>query len=103
MIRRAEDIARRVEALPGVVSAFASNMVPLGGGGGGNQVIPEGVAITPGQEPYSQYFGTTPHVFKTLNVPLVAGRDLTDAEVASILAYASRYVSYRLDYMKETP
>ena len=30
MIRRVDDIVRRVEALPGVASAMASNMVPLG-------------------------------------------------------------------------
>ena len=33
MSRRVEDVVRRVEALPGVASAMASGMVPLGGGG----------------------------------------------------------------------
>ncbi len=28
----------------------------------------------------SSYYGVTPHLLKTLNVPLVAGRDFTDAE-----------------------
>ena len=42
--------------------------------------MPEGVAIEPGQEPSSSYFGVTPHLLKTLNVPLVAGRDFTDAD-----------------------
>jgi putative ABC transport system permease protein len=80
MVRRVDDIVRRVEALPGVVSAFASNMVPLSGGGSEGGIVPEGVAIAPGQEPSSSYFGVTPHLLKTLNVPLVAGRDFTDAE-----------------------
>ena len=30
MVRRVDDIVRRVESLPGVVAAFASNMVPFG-------------------------------------------------------------------------
>jgi carbonic anhydrase/acetyltransferase-like protein (isoleucine patch superfamily) len=30
-------------------------------------------------------------------------RQLTDADVASILEYANRYVGYRLDYMSPTP
>ncbi len=49
MIRRVDDIVRRVETLPGVVSAMASNMVPLSGGGSGGAVVPEGVAFEAGQ------------------------------------------------------
>jgi putative ABC transport system permease protein len=80
MVRRVDDIVRRVEALPGVVSAFASNMVPLSNGGSEGGVVPDGVAIAPGEEPSSSYFGVTPHMLTTLNLPLVAGRDFTDAE-----------------------
>ena len=80
MVRRVEDIVRRVEALPGVVTAAASNMVPLASGGSNGPVIPEGVAIEAGHEPTTMYFGVTPHMLKTLNVPLAAGRDFTDAE-----------------------
>jgi predicted permease len=80
MVRRVDEIVRRVETLPGVAAAMASNMVPLSGGGSEGAVLPEGVAVTPGQEPLSSYFGVTPHLLKTLNVPLVAGRDFTDAE-----------------------
>src|SRR5471030_2656207 len=80
MIRRVDEVVRRVEALPGVVSAMASNMVPLSGGGSDGAVIPEGVAIAAGQETHVSYYAVTPHLLKTLNVPLVAGRDFTDAE-----------------------
>jgi putative ABC transport system permease protein len=80
MSRRVDDIVRRVEALPGVVAAAASNMVPLAGGGQESAIVPEGTAFAPGQEPHSSYFGVTPHLLRTLDVPLVAGRDFTDAE-----------------------
>jgi len=80
MVRRVQDVVRRVEALPGVVSALASNMVPLSGGGSDGAVVPEGVAMTPGQEPNVNIYGVTPHLLKTLNVPTVAGRDFTEAE-----------------------
>jgi len=80
MVRRVDDVVRRVEALPGVVSAMASNMVPLNGGGSKSGVVPEGVSIAAGQEPQVSYFSVTPHLLKTLNVPLVSGRDFTDAE-----------------------
>jgi len=80
MVRRVDDIVRRVEALPGVVAAAASNMVPLAFGGSEGAVVPEGVAITAGQEPTASYFGVTPHMLRALKVPLVGGRDFTDAE-----------------------
>ena len=49
--RRVEDIVRRVEAMPGVGSAFASNFVPLGGGGGGGPALVEGRTFERGKEP----------------------------------------------------
>ncbi|HEV3060137.1 MAG TPA: ABC transporter permease [Vicinamibacterales bacterium] len=80
MVRRVQDVVRRVEALPGVVSALASNMVPLVSGGSESAAVPEGVAMTPGQEPNVNVYGVTPHLLRTLGVPLVAGRDFTAAE-----------------------
>jgi predicted permease len=82
MNRRVEDLVRRIEALPGVASAMASGMVPLNGGGSGAGAVADGVAVTPGEEPDVSYFGVTPHALRTLNLPLVAGRDFTDAEGA---------------------
>jgi predicted permease len=78
--RRVEDIVRRVEALPGVQSAFASNFVPLGAGGGGGNVIVEGKTVAKGEEPSISFIGTTPRLRQTLNLALVAGRDLTESE-----------------------
>jgi putative ABC transport system permease protein len=80
MVRRVDEVVRRVETLPGVAAAMASNMVPLSGGGSEGGVLPEGLAVPAGQEPGASYFGVTPHLLKTLNVALVAGRDFTDAE-----------------------
>ena len=45
------EIVRRVEALPGVQAAFASNFVPIGGGGGGARVLVEGRSVERGKEP----------------------------------------------------
>src|SRR5260370_39388383 len=49
MIRRVDDVVRRVEALAGGVSAMASNMVPLRGRGSGGGVVPQRVAFAQGQ------------------------------------------------------
>ncbi|HEX9705864.1 MAG TPA: ABC transporter permease, partial [Gemmatimonadales bacterium] len=40
--RRVADLIRRVEALPGVAAATASNTIPTGGGGSGASIIVEG-------------------------------------------------------------
>jgi putative ABC transport system permease protein len=78
--RRVQDIVQRVEALPGVQAAFASNFVPMGAGGGGGRVIIEGHAVDEGREPGIALMGITPHMRQTLGVALVAGRDMTDSE-----------------------
>jgi len=78
--RRVDDVVRRVEALPGVAAATASNQVPLGGGGDVVRVAVEGRPAPAGQEPTLFFSGVTAHWLRTLGVPLAAGRDFTDAE-----------------------
>ena len=80
MVRCVDEVVRRVEALPGVVVASASNMVPFSGGGSEGAVLPEGQAFEAGKEPTSSWFGVTPHMLKALNIPIVSGRDFTDGE-----------------------
>ncbi len=79
-MRRVQDVLDRVEALPGVEAAFASNMVPLQAGGGGGNIVVDGLASEPGREPGIGFYGVTPHFFRTLGVTPIAGRDFTDAE-----------------------
>jgi putative ABC transport system permease protein len=96
--RRVDDILRRVEALPGVTAAFASNLVPLSGGGGGASIEPEGRMVEAGKEPQISFVGATAHVLRTLGIPLVAGRDFTEAEgstrarVAIVNRTLARYI-----------
>jgi putative ABC transport system permease protein len=78
--QRVEDVVGRIEALPGVIAATASNNIALSGGGGGGSVIVEGKAVAPGEEPDIFFAGVTAHWFKTLDVPIIRGRDFTDAE-----------------------
>jgi predicted permease len=88
-LRRAQDIVDRVEALPGVEAAFASNLVPLGGGGGGGSVVVEGrTPPASGQREGITFVGVTPHLFKTVGLSRIRGRDFTDAEGRSRTAVA---------------
>jgi putative ABC transport system permease protein len=79
--RRAEEILQRIEALPGVQSAFVSGMIPTTGGMGGDGLIVDGQAVEKGRERIGLYAGVTEHFFSTLGVKLVSGRTFTSAEV----------------------
>jgi hypothetical protein len=78
-LRRVEDVVRRVEALPGVRAAFASNLVPLSNGGGGTVVI-DGRPTQPNALAGIAFIGVTPHFNSTLGIVTTRGRDFTDAE-----------------------
>lgn len=85
--RRVEDIVKRIEALAGVEATFASNLVPVDGGGDGANIIVDGYPTEPGHEPGIDFVGVTPHFYRTLGLQ-VRGRDFTDAEGWSRLPVA---------------
>jgi putative ABC transport system permease protein len=78
--QRVEEIVRRIESLPGVTAAFASNWVPLSGGGGGGNILISGRSWPAGEEPFIGFTAVTPHLLRTMNMALVRGRDFSDAE-----------------------
>jgi hypothetical protein len=61
--QRAEDIVQRIEALPGVQSAFVSGLIPATGGAGGGEIVVEGRAVQKGDEPFGLYAGISEHFF----------------------------------------
>jgi putative ABC transport system permease protein len=81
--QRVEDLMRRIESLPQVEAAFASNFIPLTGSGGGGNAIVDGRPVPEGEEPFVFFTGVTPHLQKTMGLALLKGRDFTDAEGAS--------------------
>jgi predicted permease len=104
MSRRTDDIVQRVESLPGVESAFASNFVPLSGGGGYSGVATDLITPEPGREQGTTYLGVTPHALQTLGIRLLSGRDFTASEgrlrssVAIVnLVFAKQFFQGRAD------
>lgn len=81
--RRVQDVLRRVEAIPGVVAAGASNLIPLDGGGGASRVQVPGRTFEQGREPRLFYAGVTPRYLQALGVPVLRGRMLTAQEAES--------------------
>jgi putative ABC transport system permease protein len=78
--RRAEDVLQRIEALPGVRSAFVSGLIPAAGGMAGGGIVVDGRASDKGREPFGLYAGVSEHFFSTLDLQPVSGRLLTSAE-----------------------
>ena len=78
--RRVYDIVQRVEAIPGVQWAGASNLIPLDGGGGSSRVEVAGRTYDTGKEPRLFYAAVTAHYLQTLGPALVRGRLFTDQE-----------------------
>jgi predicted permease len=77
------DLAQQVGTLPGVLSVSAIAHLPLSGGTAGRGVAVEG-RPDPGPENRSgaRYSVVCPTLLRTLGVPLAAGRDFTDRDVA---------------------
>ena len=77
--RRVDDLVARLQALPGVTSVAAANLMPLGGGGVRREVVPEGQTAARWR-PTVVVGSITPHFFRVLEVPLLEGRTFTDVE-----------------------
>ena len=86
--QRTEDVWRRVEALPGVQAAFASNMVPLDGGGDYRNIEIDGHPSEKGREPGIEFIGVSPHMLETLGQSVLRGRELSDTESFAKTPYA---------------
>jgi predicted permease len=88
----------RLGALPGVAAVTLGSRVPLGFGGGSTSVKPEGYTGQAHESMETQFVLAGPDYLHTLQIPLVAGRDLNagDTEKSQPVAlvnqsFAARY------------
>ena len=72
----------QLRAVPGVSSASAALVPVLSGSSWGTSVSVEGYAWEPGVDAGSRYNEVGPGYFATLGMPLIAGREFTDSDVA---------------------
>ncbi|HEX6966795.1 MAG TPA: ABC transporter permease [Gemmatimonadaceae bacterium] len=75
-------LLERVRALPGVESAGIAQLVLLSGMSDGNDIESAEVGPSGRTRTNAWYDVVDPDFFRTLRIPLVAGRALTDADVA---------------------
>jgi len=70
-------LVERVEGLPGVEAVSLAEMIPLGFSSQRGSVEVEGRESQPGEDNEYNFNTVSPDYFKTMNIPLVAGRDFT--------------------------
>ena len=75
-------IEEQLTAIPGVTSVTADRVGVLGGSSWGNDVAVEGYAWEPGVDANSRFNQVGPGYFATLGIPLIAGREFTQADAA---------------------
>ena len=72
-----EQVAAAAAGIPGVRSAALTSQVPMGPGGNGNGLIPEGVAFDIRNSVQSRLRIVTPGYFETMGITIHRGRGLT--------------------------
>jgi putative ABC transport system permease protein len=82
-IRLIDDLRARLAALPGVLGVTSSELGALTGDTSGSNITAEGGAEVPEDLQTVNYVATGPTYFSTFRVPLVSGRDFTDADKAT--------------------
>jgi len=75
-----ERLLARVRALPGVQAAAGINRLPLYGFNASTNFTIQGKPVQSGNEPAADFRVVSPDCFKTLGIPLLAGRDLTERD-----------------------
>lgn len=73
-------LLERVASTPGVVSAALAEILPLAGRAIGDSVAPEGREAAAGEAGMTFLSSVSPGYFRTLGIPLVAGRDFQDSD-----------------------
>jgi putative ABC transport system permease protein len=71
------ELLDRIRAIPGVDAAAQTNIVPLGDEGWGNSVWVDGHGE---QRQDSNFSSISPQYFKTLRIPMLAGRDFNESD-----------------------
>ena len=76
------DLRERLAALPGVTSATAARVSAIGGGSSSGNMTVEGFTPKGDGDDESRFNEVAPDYFRTMGIPLVAGREFTDADRA---------------------
>lgn len=73
-------MAPRLEAIPGVVSASAVNALPVSGGDSNGNLTIEGEQFAPGQSPTASYRRILPNYFRAMGIAMRRGREFGESD-----------------------
>lgn len=79
----ASGLIRELGSRPGIASAALVSRIPLGGSRGASPVDIEGRVAAPGEVPIIDQRHITPEYFRTMRIPLLAGRPFADTDTAT--------------------
>ena len=78
----AKELLSRVRAIPGVDAASIAEIVPLGGNAENHDLLLGSSDLPSGERPVAAFNRTSPGFFRTLQTPMLAGRDFDEHDVA---------------------
>ncbi len=74
------ELRERLAGLPGVVAAAAAQPGPLSGSERGGSITVEGYQAREGEEPGASFHSASPDYFRTMGIPLLAGREFSERD-----------------------
>jgi predicted permease len=77
------DLRNRLAAMPGVLAAAAANPGPLSGSERGGNISVEGYHPAEDEEPGASFHTASPDYFRTMAIPVLAGREFTERDDAA--------------------
>ncbi len=97
-----ERLIERVKATPGVESAAAVNILPLGGGYSCDSFTRDDRLAPTGQEPCAEYRSITPEYFRAMGVALTAGREFAERDQTDTAPVAIINEAFAREYFSDT-
>lgn len=99
VVRAQQEISDKIAALPGVSSVGFSNAVPMDGNGWTDPVFAQDRVYAQGELPtLRRFIFVSPGYFHTLDIPLVAGRNLTWSDIYNKLPVALVSENFAREY-----
>jgi putative ABC transport system permease protein len=80
VVQTFERVAEAAREVPGVEAAGITSQVPMGAGGNGNGLIPEGKPMDSEHAVMSRLRIVTPGYLEAMRIPILRGRALSDAD-----------------------
>jgi predicted permease len=77
------ELLERIRTIPGIKAAATTDIIPIGGNSWSNAVWMNDAGADPSQRLLTFFSHVSPGYFKTLEIPMLAGRDFDDRDVAA--------------------